>query len=146
MKIPIIFYFKQTFVYPEPINLFAPWDKRLSELWVTLWSFKNWAKEKDTPFPLFLITKDDMRKTHLGQEIFIWASFPFYNTFLLSSIQQIGNEKFRNNLKMYWSNSMVDSLASTETDCHTVSPGFANRMITIHYGCHVNYKFSGIKP
>jgi hypothetical protein len=52
-------------MYPEPVNLFMPWDKCLTELWVTLWSFENWAREKETPFAL-VTTKDYMKKTYLG--------------------------------------------------------------------------------
>lgn len=70
MKIPIIFYFKETFMYPEPINLSVPWDKCLTELWVTLCSSENWAKEKETPFPLYLIVKDHIKYMYIY--IYLW--------------------------------------------------------------------------
>lgn len=50
-KFDNFFYFKQTYIYPEPINHFVSWDKRSTELQVTLWSSMNWAEETEAPLP-----------------------------------------------------------------------------------------------
>lgn len=105
MKIPIIFYFKQTFIYPEPINLPVPWDKHLTELWVTRSSFENWAKEEETPFSLYLIIKDYVTMHIWSRQYLCKKTFLYFITLLISTIQTARKEKLRNNLKICQSKS-----------------------------------------
>lgn len=63
------FYFKQTYIYPEPINHFQLLEiKCLTELQVTLWSSMNWAEKQRPPLPLYLIIKDYVQKVEDGDK------------------------------------------------------------------------------